>query len=312
MSPTTLQDPRAVAIAARLGATPAQVLLAWQLRVGVSLNPRSISAQHMQDGLEALSLAPQLTGEELAVLGAGPQIWCSVMPSNYQCAPDPGPDHRGPGNTTLLVGSPPAAGNSSGGGGGGGGEDIASGTDVAWAPSPKCQAEADKYCEKCFSALKSRPCDGPMVARHSSNEQHEPDTWRCYSPSTLTPDRKSYAHGNCYCTKDAPIRSVLKACGDPDPDPPPPPPPPPLRPGAAPCKECVAVFYAGLNQSKCFRIPTILMSSKGTLLAFAENRITDCGDNGLHHDLVLRRSSDHGRTCECCCLLSLFSCLSSI
>jgi sialidase-1 len=34
----------------------------------------------------------------------------------------------------------------------------------------------------------------------------------------------------------------------------------------------------------------------GTLLAFAENRMTDCGDNGKHHALVLRRSSDNGKT----------------
>ena len=33
----------------------------------------------------------------------------------------------------------------------------------------------------------------------------------------------------------------------------------------------------------------------GTLLAFAENRIKGCGDQGTH-DLVLRRSSDGGET----------------
>ena len=50
------------------------------------------------------------------------------------------------------------------------------------------------------------------------------------------------------------------------------------KPGPAPGS--VAVFYAGLNNSKCFRIPSIIKTSKGTLLAFAENRVTDCGDNG--------------------------------
>ena len=67
-------------------------------------------------------------------------------------------------------------------------------------------------------------------------------------------------------------------------------------PPPGPCPGCVPVFYAGLNSSKCFRIPTIIKSSRGTLLAFSENRITDCGDNGPHHDLVLRRSSDDGKT----------------
>ena len=45
-------------------------------------------------------------------------------------------------------------------------------------------------------------------------------------------------------------------------------------------------FYDGLNGSKCFRIPTIIRTHVGTLLAFAENRITDCGDNGNQHNLV--------------------------
>eukprot|EP00039_Didymoeca_costata_P029151 m.23462 g.23462 ORF g.23462 m.23462 type:complete len:354 (-) comp7501_c0_seq2:77-1138(-) len=60
------------------------------------------------------------------------------------------------------------------------------------------------------------------------------------------------------------------------------------------CPGCVPVFYGGLNGSNCFRIPTIIKTSSGTLLAFAENRISDCSDNGGHHDLVLRRSLDNG------------------
>ena len=63
------------------------------------------------------------------------------------------------------------------------------------------------------------------------------------------------------------------------------------------CEGCVPVFYGGLNGSVCFRIPTIIRStSTGALLAFAENRISDCGDNGKQHDLVLRRSEDLGKT----------------
>jgi diketogulonate reductase-like aldo/keto reductase len=221
MAPSTLEDPRPAAVASRLGGgvTPAQVLLAWQLRVGVSLNPRSTSAQHMADGLEALALAPALTDEELVTLGSAPQVWCSLMPSNYQCAPD----------RIQNVGSSSAAAAAA----------IATKTRGHWKPSPKCQGQVDKYCSKCYGALKARPCDGPMVARHSSNLQHDPDSWRCYSPSTLIPDHQSYSHGSCYCTEDRPIRAILKACGDQDPEPPPPPPPPPLRPGEAPCPGCV-------------------------------------------------------------------------
>ena len=45
----------------------------------------------------------------------------------------------------------------------------------------------------------------------------------------------------------------------------------------------------------CFRIPAIVKSVRGTLLAFAEGRAHDCGDSG-DIDLVLKRSTDGGRT----------------
>ncbi|MEU0468879.1 MULTISPECIES: sialidase family protein [Amycolatopsis] len=45
----------------------------------------------------------------------------------------------------------------------------------------------------------------------------------------------------------------------------------------------------------CFRIPAIVKSTSGTLLAFAEGRVNDCGDAG-DIDLVLKRSTDGGRT----------------
>lgn len=45
----------------------------------------------------------------------------------------------------------------------------------------------------------------------------------------------------------------------------------------------------------CFRIPAIVQTSRGTLLAFAEGRVDNCGDAG-DIDLVLKRSTDGGRT----------------
>ncbi|MET9850030.1 sialidase family protein [Streptomyces ossamyceticus] len=45
----------------------------------------------------------------------------------------------------------------------------------------------------------------------------------------------------------------------------------------------------------CFRIPAIVRSTAGTLLAFAEGRVLNCGD-AAHIDLVLKRSTDGGRT----------------
>ncbi|MGW2127158.1 exo-alpha-sialidase [Streptomyces coelicoflavus] len=45
----------------------------------------------------------------------------------------------------------------------------------------------------------------------------------------------------------------------------------------------------------CFRIPAIVRTTVGTLLAFAEGRVLDCGDAG-DIDIVLKRSTDGGRT----------------
>ena len=58
---------------------------------------------------------------------------------------------------------------------------------------------------------------------------------------------------------------------------------------------CTPVFYPGLNNSKCFRIPSIIATHTGMLLGFAENRLNGCGDQGTHA-LVVRRSTDNGKT----------------
>ncbi|MFB6438802.1 exo-alpha-sialidase [Streptomyces sp. NPDC056411] len=56
------------------------------------------------------------------------------------------------------------------------------------------------------------------------------------------------------------------------------------------------LFKASREQGYfCFRIPAVVRSVRGTLLAFAEGRRHDCGDAG-DIDLVLKRSTDGGRT----------------
>ncbi|MFF9804332.1 exo-alpha-sialidase [Streptomyces coeruleorubidus] len=45
----------------------------------------------------------------------------------------------------------------------------------------------------------------------------------------------------------------------------------------------------------CFRIPAIVRTKAGTLLAFAEGRVLNCGD-AADIDIVLKRSTDGGRT----------------
>ncbi len=45
----------------------------------------------------------------------------------------------------------------------------------------------------------------------------------------------------------------------------------------------------------CYRIPAVVRTLKGTLLAFAEGRVDNCGDAG-NVDIVVKRSTDDGRT----------------
>jgi hypothetical protein len=55
------------------------------------------------------------------------------------------------------------------------------------------------------------------------------------------------------------------------------------------------LFKSGDDGYKCYRIPAIVTTKKGTLLAFAEARRNNCGDAG-DIDLVVKRSSDGGKT----------------
>ncbi len=59
--------------------------------------------------------------------------------------------------------------------------------------------------------------------------------------------------------------------------------------------QLVRVFQAGQEGYHTYRIPALVVTTKGTMLAFCEGRknsAADCGDS----DLVLRRSTDGGQT----------------
>jgi sialidase-1 len=55
------------------------------------------------------------------------------------------------------------------------------------------------------------------------------------------------------------------------------------------------IFSNGAGGYSCYRIPAIVRTKNGTLLAFAEARKKNCKDEG-DIDLVLKRSSDNGKT----------------
>jgi sialidase-1 len=55
------------------------------------------------------------------------------------------------------------------------------------------------------------------------------------------------------------------------------------------------VYKNGEDGYKCFRIPAMVTTQKGTVLAFSEARKNNCGDAG-DIDLVVKRSEDGGKT----------------
>lgn len=55
------------------------------------------------------------------------------------------------------------------------------------------------------------------------------------------------------------------------------------------------LFKSGTEGYECFRIPALVTTTQGTLLAFAEGRKKGCSDTG-DIDLVLKRSEDNGQT----------------
>jgi Neuraminidase (sialidase) len=54
-------------------------------------------------------------------------------------------------------------------------------------------------------------------------------------------------------------------------------------------------FHAGREGYASFRIPAVVVTRTPTLLAFCEGRVDSAADHG-HIDIVLRRSTDGGRT----------------
>lgn len=67
---SALLEPTVAAVAARIGATPAQVVLAWQLRRGVSAVPKSSQPARLAENLASVSFAERLSDEDVAAISA--------------------------------------------------------------------------------------------------------------------------------------------------------------------------------------------------------------------------------------------------
>jgi sialidase-1 len=55
------------------------------------------------------------------------------------------------------------------------------------------------------------------------------------------------------------------------------------------------IFTSGANEYHTYRIPAMVVTTKGTILAFCEGRTKSSSDTG-NIDIILRRSTDNGRT----------------
>jgi sialidase-1 len=65
--------------------------------------------------------------------------------------------------------------------------------------------------------------------------------------------------------------------------------------GSAPFVDDSVLFQQKTEGYSCFRIPAVVHATNGDVLAFAEGRVADCGDDG-DIDIVLKRSTDGGKT----------------
>jgi len=62
--------------------------------------------------------------------------------------------------------------------------------------------------------------------------------------------------------------------------------------------EHIKLFYPGLNDCENYRIPSIINTDKGTLIAAIYARVDRAGDNPNNIDKYIRRSMDNGETWE--------------
>jgi len=83
MFTTILEDPAIVAIASKHSKTPAQIILRWEIQLGVPPNPRTMSASHMMENLNVFDFSR--SSEEMTSLGSLAQDTCELDPSWYEC-----------------------------------------------------------------------------------------------------------------------------------------------------------------------------------------------------------------------------------
>jgi hypothetical protein len=192
--------------------------------------------------------------------------------------------------------------------------------------SPECQAVMDMWCgtlTQCVSEIAQAGAKLPLVraprlglgpappwltprvccAQVARFGLQAKGQWRCYSPSALGDNGTKYLGGPQFCSQDSQLRTVLGICNGTLPQQPYPVPeegslPPSQQHGAGgdpagPLLSTV-IMRAGLDQTKCFRIPSVVGpfgSDSPSVLVFAEARENSCADAGSY-SLASIRSPD--------------------
>jgi len=137
----------------------------------------------------------------------------------------------------------------------------------------RCSTMQNDFCEQDCHLESS--CDGPTRARFSTAHGSKGSKdFRCYSPSTLDANG-DYKGGSCYCTRNDDLWQTASDC----------------LAGLTRSR----VFVDGTPDHVCYRIPAIVQTTEGTLVAFAEARHYGCGDSNTR-EIATTRSTDGGLT----------------
>ena len=123
--------------------------------------------------------------------------------------------------------------------------------------SPRCQIELNAWCKN----EAHYHCSKPNYARAAYKND---SVWGC------TTDRD-----NAFCPSHGPLAQLLNSCEN--------------------NLTIVDVFVSGDAGINTYRIPAIIQTSNGDLLAFAEGRIVSSSDC-MRKVLVMKRSKDSGRS----------------
>ena len=169
-------------------------------------------------------------------------------------------------------------------------------------PSEACQSELDAFCNAdagCVATIRKDGFALPLVARFDvgGRATQKQKQWRCYSPSSLSPDLAHFTTGSAYCSRGAELGAVLEECES----------------GAAVLFLNATEAFSATEAAACaqIRTPQLVATASGKVLLFAQCRNAphdgggdggDGGDDGGLADdfrqtrMVVKESPDGGAT----------------